>query len=87
MSAANFAFTPSKVVAHVGEPTTLRLTAREGVHGLASKDLAIETTIIRPDNPVEVTFTPAKAGEYEVHCAFVCGVGHPNMKLIVEVDP
>jgi cytochrome c oxidase subunit 2 len=87
VSAANFAFTPNKVVAHVGEPATLRLTSHEGVHGLASKDLGIETTILRPDQSVDVTFTPTKPGEYEVHCAFVCGVGHPGMKLVVEVEP
>jgi len=38
-----------------------------------------------PGTPVDVTVTPKKAGTYILHCAIMCGAGHPNMALTVRV--
>ncbi len=83
--ASNFTFTPLKIEAHVGEPTTLHLTSAGGVHGIASSELGIPSTTIAPGSPVDVTFTPKKAGTYAVHCSVVCGAGHEAMVLTVNV--
>ncbi len=83
--ASNWKFTPSSITVPVGEPTTLRLTSQEGVHGLESDILGIPLTTIMPNRFVTVTFTPKKAGTYVVHCAIVCGAGHPNMALTINV--
>lgn len=85
--ASNFTFTPVKVEAHVGQPTTLHLTSGGGVHGIASSELGIASTTIAPGSPVDVTFTPKKAGTYAVHCSIVCGAGHEAMVLTVNVVP
>jgi len=84
--ASNWKFTPAKISIPSGEPTTLRLTSSEGVHGIASEELGIPNTTIMPKKFVEVTFTPKKSGTYVVHCSVVCGSGHDNMTLTVEVQ-
>jgi cytochrome c oxidase subunit 2 len=84
--ASNWKFTPDTITVPVNEPTTLRLTSSEGVHGLKSEELGIADTMIMPDKFVTVTFTPKKAGTYVVHCSQVCGAGHPNMTLTIKVE-
>lgn len=85
--ASNWKFTPGTIVVHVNQPTTLRLTSSEGVHGIASDELGIPSTTILPGKFVIVTFTPKKVGTYTVHCAVFCGAGHPNMALTIKVKP
>jgi len=84
--ASNWKFTPVTITVELGKPTTLRLTSSQGVHGIASKELGIPDTTIMPKKFVTVTFTPSKAGTYVVHCAVICGAGHPNMALTVKVE-
>ncbi len=83
--ASNWKFTPSTIQVEVNEPTTLRLTSTEGVHGIQSDDLGIATTTILPHKFVTVTFTPKKVGTFVTHCAVFCGIGHANMVLTVKV--
>jgi|SRR5579862_5032852 len=83
--ASNWKFTPSTIVLHVGETTTLRVTSSEGVHGLQSDDLGISSTMIMPGKYTSVTVTPKKAGKYVLHCAIMCGAGHADMTLTVNV--
>jgi cytochrome c oxidase subunit 2 len=88
IAVANWKFTPSKITIPVGEPTTLRLTTTSGVHGIQSDDLGIPLTTIPNGKIIDVTFTPKKAGTYVLHCMIVCGPGHPNMALTIDVvDP
>ena len=83
--AANWKFTPATIELHVGETTTLRLTSSEGVHGIQSTELGIPQTMIMPGSFVTVSVTPKKAGAYVIHCSVICGAGHPNMVLDVNV--
>lgn len=83
--ASNWKFTPSVIQLHVDQATTLHLTSKEGVHGLQSDDLAIPMTTIAPGPGTNVTVIAKKAGKYVLHCAVMCGAGHPNMTLTVNV--
>jgi cytochrome c oxidase subunit II len=85
--ASNWKFTPNVIQLHAGETTTLRLTSSEGVHGLQSDELGIPLTTISPGAFQTVSVTPKKAGKYVLHCAIMCGAGHPNMTLTVNVEP
>jgi cytochrome c oxidase subunit II len=85
--ASNWKFIPAKISIPINQPTTLHLTSSSGVHGIESKDLAIEKTTISPGKFVDVTFTPKTAGTYVLHCAVICGPGHPDMTLTIEVTP
>ncbi|MBC5828631.1 MAG: cupredoxin domain-containing protein [Candidatus Eremiobacteraeota bacterium] len=83
--ASNWKFTPAVITVHVNEPTTLRLTSSEGVHGIASEGLRISKTTLLPDKFSIVHFTPKKVGSYEVKCAVICGAGHDKMVLTIKV--
>jgi cytochrome c oxidase subunit 2 len=85
--ASNWKFTPGTIELHVGQTTTLRLTSTEGIHGLQSDELGIPQTVIMPGRWQTVQVTPTKAGTYVLHCAIVCGAGHPHMTLTVHVLP
>jgi cytochrome c oxidase subunit II len=83
--ASDWKFTPNVIQLHVDQTTTLRLTSSEGVHGLESPDLGIAQTIIMPGSSKNVQIAPKKTGKYVLHCAIMCGAGHPNMTLTVNV--
>ncbi len=85
--ASNWKFTPSTIELHVGETTTLRMTSSEGVHGIQSDDLGIPMTTITPGSFATVQVTPKKAGKFVLHCSVMCGAGHADMALTVNVVP
>jgi cytochrome c oxidase subunit II len=85
IAASNWKFTPNTITLHVGQETTLRLTSKEGVHGLQSEDLGIPMTTIAPGSTASINVTAKKAGKYVLHCAVMCGEGHANMTLTVNV--
>jgi len=88
IAVSNWKFVPAKITIPLGEPTTLRLTSTQGVHGIQSDDLGIPQTTIANGKTVTVTFTPKKAGTFIVHCSVFCGSGHADMTLtIVVTDP
>jgi cytochrome c oxidase subunit 2 len=88
IAVSNWKFVPAKITIPAGEPTVLRLTSTQGVHGVQSDELGIAQTVIGTGKTVIVTFTPKKQGTYVVHCAVYCGPGHPNMALTIVVgDP
>jgi len=83
--ASNWKFTPGTITVHVNQPTTLKLSSTEGVHGIQSDDLGISNTTILPGKTVSITFTPKKTGTYLVHCTVFCGSGHQDMVLTIKV--
>jgi cytochrome c oxidase subunit II len=85
--ASDWKFTPDTIQIRVGEESTFHLTSSQGVHGLQSDALDIPLTTIAPGSSTNVKVTPKKAGKYVLHCAIMCGAGHPNMTLTVNVVP
>jgi cytochrome c oxidase subunit II len=85
IAVSNWKFVPAKITIPVGEPTTLRLTSTQGVHGIQSAELGIPQTAIPNGKTVLVTFTPSKPGTYIVHCSIFCGPGHADMALTIVV--
>lgn len=85
--ASNWKFTPATIEMHVGETTVMHITSSGGVHGIQSDELGIAQTTIKPGEFTDVSVTPKKAGTYQIHCSIVCGSGHGDMVLTVEVKP
>lgn len=86
VTTSNWKFTPDAIVLHVGQPTLLRLTSSEGVHGIKSDELGIPLTTLTPGKIVALQVTPRKAGTFVLHCAIICGPGHSKMTLTVTVE-
>jgi heme/copper-type cytochrome/quinol oxidase subunit 2 len=85
IAVANWKFTPAKITIPAGEPSVLRFTSTQGVHGVQSDELGIKQTTLGPGKSEVVTFTPAKPGTYVMHCSIMCGQGHPDMALTIVV--
>jgi cytochrome c oxidase subunit 2 len=85
VATADQKFSPDHVVLHANQRRTLRFSSTGGVHGIASPELGIPSTMIQPGTPVSIDVTPKKAGTYTVPCSIVCGPGHADMALTVEV--
>jgi cytochrome c oxidase subunit II len=86
IAVSSWKFVPATITIPVGEPTVLRLTSTQGVHGIQSDQLGIPQTTIANGKTVLVTFTPQKAGTYVIHCSVFCGAGHGDMKLTIVVQ-
>ena len=78
-------FSPDHIVLHLKKKQTLHFASLGGVHGIESKDLGIPATMIQPDKPVSVTVMPTKLGSYTLPCTIVCGAGHADMALKIDV--
>jgi heme/copper-type cytochrome/quinol oxidase subunit 2 len=87
VATADQKFAPDHIVLHVNKRQTLRFTSAGGVHGIVSTDLGIPATMIMPGKPVSIAVTPKKAGTYRIPCTIVCGPGHADMALTIQVNP
>ncbi|TAM78450.1 cytochrome c oxidase subunit II [bacterium] len=85
ISAKNFAFTPAVVTLKEGQPTTLKLVATQGAHGLVAPEIGLTKMATITNAPTTVTVTPQKAGTFVEHCALFCGAGHANMTITFKV--
>ncbi len=84
-ASATTLFTPDQITVHAGQPVELKLVGKDGVHEIASSELGIPSTLITPGSTKTVTFTPAKAGTYTLHCLIPCGPGHTKMAITIKV--
>ncbi len=69
----------------INQPVILRLTSRDVLHSFFVPVLRLKQDAI-PGTIIPVWFEATKAGEYEIVCAELCGLGHYRMRgrLIVE---
>ncbi|WP_077297900.1 cupredoxin domain-containing protein [Virgibacillus pantothenticus] len=81
ISVTNFAFDQEEYNVTAGDEVTLKLSNKEGQHGIGIDELDVS---IQGDG--EATFTPSEPGEYTIYCNIPCGEGHADMKstLIVQ---
>jgi len=72
--------------APVGKPVRVRLRSKDVTHSFFLPNLRVKQDAV-PGMGIEIWFTPTKAGQYEVACAELCGIGHYRMKAALTVDP
>jgi len=70
-----------------GRPCVIRLRTQDVIHSFFVPQFRVKQDLIS-GFPTRIKFTPLKAGEYELACAELCGLGHYNMKgKVVVMEP
>ncbi len=68
-----------------GRPVRVRLRAKDVLHSFFVPEFRTKQDAI-PGMTIESWFTPTRAGNYEIACAELCGVGHYVMRGKVKVE-
>ncbi|MBI4369909.1 MAG: hypothetical protein HY547_06745 [Elusimicrobia bacterium] len=68
----------------LGKPTLVQLTSKDVIHSFFIPEFRIKQDAV-PGMKIPVWFEPTKAGQYELGCAQLCGVGHAIMRADVFV--
>jgi cytochrome c oxidase subunit 2 len=69
----------------VNQPVIIRLSSRDVLHSFFVPVLRLKQDAI-PGTIIRVWFEAAKAGEYEIACAELCGLGHYRMRGLLTVE-
>ncbi len=84
LTAMKFEFSVKEIRLKKGKPVTFVLSTPDFVHGFTVPDFNVRKDMI-PGKPVEVTFTPDRAGRFVFLCDNFCGEGHDRMTGILVV--
>lgn len=68
----------------VNRPALIRLRARDVLHSFFVAEFRVKQDAV-PGMTVDLWFTPTRAGQYDLACAELCGVGHYTMRGRVRV--
>ena len=68
------------------ERVLVRLTSKDVIHSFFIPEFRVKQDAM-PGLAMPVWFTPTRAGDYEITCAQLCGVGHAIMRADVKVMP
>ncbi|MBL0389165.1 cupredoxin domain-containing protein [Tumebacillus sp. ITR2] len=85
VTAKNFAWTLDKTEVKVGKPVKLIVTASEGMHALSIDGTDVKDVHAMSGKEETATFTPTKAGDLDLKCTQMCGVGHGTMVTKLKV--
>lgn len=82
ITASNWKFDQAEYRVKKGQPVALTLKNAQGIHGLEVEKLGIKL-----DNKTSTkTFTPDKAGKYNIVCTIPCGNDHLKMRAVLIVE-
>lgn len=84
ITAKRFTYEPDAITLRKDEAVLLVLKSTDVTHGLRIRELGVDLKF-SADKPVEVLFTPRKAGDFVGHCSAFCGRGHGQMKVTFHV--
>ena len=69
----------------VGEPTLVKIRSKDVIHSFFVPEFRIKQDAV-PGLPTQVWIKPIKAGQYEIRCAELCGLGHYRMRGFVTTE-
>ncbi|MBI4028112.1 MAG: cytochrome-c oxidase [Verrucomicrobia bacterium] len=70
----------------VNRPVRLRLRSKDVLHGFFLPSQRVRQDIV-PGMLIEVWFVPNQAGQFEILCTELCGLGHHMMRGLLQVMP
>lgn len=68
----------------VGKDITLILRARDVIHDFFVRELRLKQDVV-PGMDIPYRFRASRTGRYEIACAELCGLGHSQMRGLMEV--
>jgi cytochrome c oxidase subunit 2 len=68
----------------VGKPVLVMLSSKDVVHSFGLPQMRVKQDAV-PGIQQPVWFTPIRAGQWDIACSQLCGLGHYRMKGIYEV--
>jgi cytochrome c oxidase subunit 2 len=69
----------------VDRPILIHLSTKDVIHSFAIYEMRVKQDAI-PGMEVPVWFVPTRAGDYEITCSQLCGLGHYRMRGFVTVQ-
>ena len=69
----------------VGRPILVHLTSKDVIHSFGLYEMRIKQDAI-PGMEIPVWFVPTRAGDYEITCSQLCGLGHYRMRGFITVQ-
>src|SRR6476620_4828907 len=70
----------------VDRPVLVQLSSKDVIHSFGLYEMRVKQDAI-PGMTIPVWFIPNRAGEYEIACSQLCGLGHFRMRGFVTVQP
>ena len=70
----------------VNRPVIVRLRSKDVIHSFFLPNLRVKQDAV-PGLAIEVWFTATQAGNFEIACAELCGLGHYRMKGFLTIEP
>lgn len=67
-------------------PVTLKLKSKDVIHSLFVPEFRLKQDAV-PGLPTSIWVEATKAGQFEIRCAELCGLGHYRMKGFVTTQP
>jgi len=69
----------------IDRPVLVHLSSKDVIHSFGLYEMRVKQDAI-PGLQIPVWFTPTRAGEYEITCSQLCGLGHFRMRGFVTVQ-
>ena len=83
VSGTDFAFSPKKILGHVGEKLVVNFTNDSShIHNFVIPDLEISSKNLNPGEKETLEITPTTAGTYQIVCAIA---GHKEQGMFGEL--
>lgn len=69
----------------IGRPSLVKLRSKDVIHSFFVAEFRLKQDAV-PGLPTEVWVEPTKAGQFEIRCAELCGLGHYRMRGYVTAE-
>ena len=69
----------------VDRPVLVHLSSKDVIHSFGLNEMRVKQDVI-PGMQIPVWFIPTRAGEYEINCSQLCGLGHFRMRGFLTVQ-
>lgn len=69
----------------IDKPAIIHISSKDVVHGFTVRQMRVSQDAI-PGQNIPVWFVPKVAGNYEIQCSQLCGLGHYRMRAFLTVS-